>query len=362
MLIYLSKKELQMDNNTKQTKQNIETSCVEMDDVFNDHMTKLHIVGRYMAAKDFKKLIKYIQDEYFSKTIFDQTYYIAADDFIFKMDITGLSYSSIFEMAYRDLEKNDYGQYLLGLKMILVKLKGNQRYSYYDRTGIIEALKYMEEEYSLEAFHDQDTDVLDIVDVQSLKDCPVGFEELTFEEYMKHSTRSIYIRDIAKSEKFFESELKTAVNKGIIYHYIVETDHYINTDIQSTTYQEWVYLAKLLALYYTTEKKPWTRDMTKDMLRIYSGMRDCCELQKFEETIFHITTGNLKLIIKKISRDMLQEGAEEITEVVNYLINVYAIHKDERYIDYITDLLLLIESSESQEKVKRVKEWLETIS
>ena len=349
-----------MDNDTQKNKQNIETISAEME-ASNEHMTKLHIVGNYMVSKDLKKLIQYIQDEYFSKIIFDQKYYIAADDFIFKMDITGLSYSNIFEIAYRDLEKKDYGQYLLGLKMILVKLKGNQRYTYYDRTEIIEVLKYMEREYSLGAFHDQDMDILDIVDVQSLEDCPVGFEELTFEEYMQNSTRSIYIRDIAKSEKFFEGELKSAVNKGIIYHYIVEIDHYINTDIQSTTYQEWVYLAKLLALYYTTEKKPWTRDMTKDMLRIYSGIRDCCELQKFEETIYHITTGNLKLIIKKISRNMLQDVVEEITEVINYLVNVFSIHKDEKYIDYIKDLLMLIESSEQQEKVKRVRKWLEEI-
>lgn len=351
-----------MDNDTKTNKQNIETISCKMESVFNEHMTKLHVVGSYMITRDLKNLVQYIQDEYFSKPIFDKKYYVAADDFVFRMDITGLSYSSIFEMAYRDLEKKDFGQYLLGLKMILVKLKGNQRYTYYDRTEIKEVLKYMEGEYCLEAFHEQHSDIPDIVDVHSIKDCPVGFEEQTFEEYTENSTRSIYKRDTVKSEKFFESELKTAVNKGIIYHYIVETDHYINADIHNTSYEEWVYLAKLLALYFTTEKKPWTRDMTKDMLRIYSGIRGCCESQKFEETVYNITTGNLKLIIKKISRNMLQDMAEEITESINYLINVYSIHKNEDYIDYIKDLLVIIESTEQKEKVKRVREWLKTIS
>lgn len=351
-----------MDNDTKSNKQGIESICGEIDAVFNEHIARLHIVGGYMIARDFKKLIQYIQDEYFSKKIFDQKYYIAADDFIFRMDITGLSYSNIFEMAYRDLEKRDYGQYILGLKMILVKLKGNQRYTYFDRTEINDTLISMEEEHSLRVLYKQDMDIPDIVDVQNLKNCPVGFEELTFEEYMQNSTRSIYKRETVKSEKFFENELKSAVNKGIIYHYIVEADHYINDDINITTYEEWVYLAKLLALYYTTEKKPWTRDMTKDMLRIYSGIRDCCELQKFEETIYHITSGNLKLIIKKVSRNMLQGGTEEIIEAINYLVNVFSIHKDERYIDYIKDLLLIIESSEQNDKVNKVREWLEEIS
>ena len=351
-----------MDNGIELNKQNIDTINDEMEVVFNNHMKNLHTIGIYMITRDLKKLMQYIEEEYFLKEIFDHKYYISADDFIFRMDITGLSYSNIFEIACRDLEKKDYGQYLLGLKMILVKLRGNQRYTYYDRIELKGVLKYMEEEYSLIAFHEQEEDILDIVDVQGLKDCPVGFEELTFEEYMHSSIRSIYKRDNAKSEKFFENELKAAVNKGIIYHYIVETDHYINSDIQSTTYQEWVYLAKLLALYYSTEKKPWTRDMTRDMLRIYDGIKSCCEPKKFQEIIYHITTVNLKLIIKKISRDMFQENSGELTEVINYLFNVFYIHKDEKYIDYIKDFLLLVESSEQHGKAKGVREWLDTIS
>lgn len=326
------------------------------------NIIKFHRIGSLIILRDFKNLIKYIEDEYFSKEVFEHKYYTAADNFVFRMDITGLTYSSVYEMACRDLEKEDFGQYLLGLKMIIVKLKGNQRYTYYDRDDIKGVLNYIEEEYSLSGLNKEKKDILDIVDAQTIKDKIVGFEELKFEEYLQGSTISIYKRDNDMNEKFYEGELKSAVNKGIIYHYIVEVDHYINLDISSTVHYDWVFLAKLLSLYYATEKKPWSSDMTRDMLRIYYGIMGCCELQKFEEIIYQITTVNLKMVIKKNSRQMYQTRSEEISEVINYLINVYSLHKDERYIVYIKDFLVILEGLDQPEKVNTVKGWIERIS
>lgn len=302
-----------------------------------EHVIKLHTIGSYMISRNFEKLIQYIEDEYFSMQIFDDKYYSAADDFVFRMDITGLSYSSAFELAYRDLKKIDYGQYLIGLKSIIVKLKGNQRYTYYDREGIRKTLKCIEEEYSLTSHYYNSEDIIEKIDG------PVGFEEMNFEDYYENSTKSIYSKNNFMTEKFYEAELKTAVKKGIIYHYIVEADHYINENINTATYVDWVFLAKLLALYYTTEKKPWTSDMTRDMLRIYYGIKECCEQNKFEEIVFQLITENLKLILKKISMYMYEDMAEEIVQVISYLNNAFMIHRDERYVDYIKKFSVILE-------------------
>lgn len=308
-----------------------------------EHVIKLHTIGSYMISRNFEKLIQYIEDEYFSMQIFDDKYYSAADDFVFRMDITGLSYSSAFELAYRDLKKMDYGQYLIGLKSIIVKLKGNQRYTYYDREGIRKTLRRIETEYSLTGQYDENKDILEKIETNNLKDGPVGFEELNFEEYYENSTKSIYSKKQSMTEKFYEKELKTAVKKGIIYHYIVEADHYINENINTATYVDWVFLAKLLTLYYATEKKPWTRDMTRDTLRIYYGIKECCEQNKFEEIVFQLTTENLKLILKKISMYMYEDMAEEIVQVISYLNNAFMIHRDERYVDYIKKFSVILE-------------------
>lgn len=343
-----------MDNYIKEYEQSMEAGNDKIEDTFKEHIIKLHIIGNYMITREFKKLIQYIEDEYFKRKVFDHKYYTSADDFVFRMDITGLPYSNIFKMTCRDLEKKDYGQYLLGLKMIIAKLKGNQRYTYFDRDDIREILKYIEEEYDLLSINEEKKDILDLVDAQTIKDALVGFEELNFEEYIEGSTFSIYKTNKDTSEKFYEKELKSAVNKGIIYHYIVEMDHYINVDIHNRTHMDWVFLAKLLNLHYITEKNSWTRDMTRDMLRIYFGIMNCCELQMSEEIIYQITTENLKTIIKKMSKHMYKDMTDEITEVINYLINVYWIHRDSKYITYIKDFLVILENLGHQEKVNRV--------
>lgn len=324
-------------------------------DKIEAHIVKLYTIGSYMISRNFIKLIQYIEDEYFSKQVFDSKSYVVADDFVFRMDITSLTYSNAFELSYRELKEGNFAQYLLGLKSIIVKLKGNQRYTYYDRECIRETLKCIEEEYSLTGQYGDYKDILEILDVNTLKDGLVGFEELNFEEYYKNSTKSIYSKNKSMDEKFYELELKTAAKKGIIYHYIVEIDHYINKNINSTNFTDWVFLAKLLSLYYTTEKKPWTSDMTKDMIRAYYGIKCSCDPQKFEEVIFQLTTENLKLIIKKSSMYNDLNVAEEIYKAINYLINVFKIHKDERYINYIKNFLVVLERLGQQDKVEEVR-------
>lgn len=324
---------------------------------FENHIVKLHTIGNYVISRRFKELIQYIEDEYFSSQVFDVKYYAAAEDFVFRRDITGFAYSNAFESAYKDIKEKNYGQYLLSIKIIVVKLKDNQRLTYYDRDDICETLKLIEEEHTLinKSDYVKNKDILEIFDAKDLKDGPVGFEELSFKEYFENSTRSIYGNSKNMDEKFYEMELKTAVNKGIIYHYIVEADHYINKNMDSVNLCDWVFIAKLLSLYYSTEKKPWTRDMTKDMLRIYYGIKECCDPGNFEEAVFKLTTENLKLIIKKSYMHMERDITEEIDQAINYLINVFMINRDERYTNYIRDFFVVLKGLGQKDEVDKIR-------
>lgn len=324
-----------------------------------NHIKNLHQIAQYALSREFSQLYSYIDSEYFHKKVFDDTFYKSADDFVFRMDITSLSYGQVLQLAYQDLQKEGYAQFLLGLKIIIVKLKGNQRYSYYDRDEILDLLNEMKTDFSYEYQSNQNTDMLDILIEECQNYLPIGFQEMTLEEYHNGSTRSSYNSYKKLEEKLLEAEFSSAIKQGNIYHHIIEIDHYINRKEKEITQNEWIFLAKLLSAHYATEKKPWTRDMTTDLLRTFIGIRDLCDHEGFNDTLLRLVTGTLKIIIKKISSRLDSITSVELTEIINYLVNVYTLDNNNQYLVYINEFLKMLDKSDSSLDQSDVNKWLE---
>lgn len=330
----------------------------EIDGSLFYHMENLHRISMYTFSRDFDKLSIYIEKQYFYKRVFEETFYKSADTFILRMDITSLSYGQILQMVYQDVQKGAYDQFLLGLKIILVKLRGNQRYAYYDRDMVFSLLDDMEAEFLLKNPFDSKMNIPEIMLEKCENNAPIGFQERTLEAYRSGVTRSLY--DVYKKldEKLFEVEFKTVIEEGIIYHHIVEIDHYINAK-DRTTIDEWVFLVKLLSAHYATEKEAWSRDMTTDLLRAYLGIRDRCDDEVFSERLFQLVMGTLKIIIKKMGSTMDRVASGEIQEIINYLINVYMLNSNRQYLVYIHDFFGLLERRDSSLECVGIKKWLE---
>lgn len=317
------------------------------------HLKNLHQIALYASSRAFSKMYATIDSTYFHKQVFDATFYKFADDFIYRMEITSLSYGQVLQMAYLDLKKEAYDQFLLALKIMIVKLKGNQRYTYFDRDEISDLLAEMK----TDLFFDHPR--LEILLEECQNYLPIGFQEMTLEEYYNGSTRSIYDAYTKLEGKLLEAEYGTAVRQGNIYQYIVEIDHYINAKGKEITHNEWIFLAKLLSAQYATEKKPWSRDLTTDLLRTYLGIWDVCDHEGFENTLLRLVTGTLKIIVKKISSTMDRLTSKELIEIINYLINVYTLNHNNQYLVYINDFLTMLEKHDSLLDLSDIKSWLE---
>ncbi|QCX33873.1 hypothetical protein FDN13_09270 [Caloramator sp. E03] len=322
------------------------------------HLKKLHRIAEYAFYREFSNLYSYIDSEYFIKKVFNDNFYKSADDFIFRMDVTYLSYSQALKMAYKDLQKGDYYSYLLALKTIIVKLNGNHRYTYYDRDEILDLLNEMKSDYYFDCKFEKDIYIPKILLNECKKYLPIGFHEMTFEEYYNRSTNSYFNSFKKLDEKILENEFKIAVRQGSIYHYIVEIDHYINTKYKEITAKEWIFLSKLLSTYYGEEKNPWSRDMTTDLLRTYLGIKDLCSSQEFENILFQLVTGTLKIIIKKISLSGNDLLANELIEIINFLINVYTLDNNKQYLVYIDDFLKMVDRIENTIDLSGIYEWM----
>ena len=343
-------------NNTE----NERASHVEKkEDALSYHMRNLHRISLYALSREYSRLTSYIDREYFHKKVFDDAFYKSTDDFIFRMDVTSLSYSQAFRMAYQDLQKEDYYSFLLGLKIIVVKLKGNQRYAYFDRDKIFELLNDMKTEYSVDHHFDPSFDTLEILTEECKDYLPIGFQKMTIEEYRHGSMRSLYDNYKKLDVKLLEEEFKAAVGQGNMYNYIVEIDHYINSNRNEITKNEWVFLAKLLSAQYATEKEPWSRDMTVDLLSVYLAIRDVCDEQTFEGTLYQLVTGTLKIIIKKISSSTDGLSSREIQKIINYLINVYTLNSNNYYLVYINNFLKMLDRCDVLPDLSSTRKWLE---
>lgn len=341
------KKNVQLDNNKLK------------EDELYQHLKNLHTISIYAYNREFKKLYSYIEDEYFHKKVFDDSFYKSANDFIFRMDVTYLCYGQVLNMAYRDLQKGDRYSFLLALKIILVKLKGNQRYTYYDRDEILNLLNNMKADYSFNNDVEKSSYVPEIFLDECKNYMPIGFQEMTFEEYYNGLTRSYFDSYAKIDEKILEKEFHIAFKEGSLYHYIVQFDHYINSKRTNVTDTEWIFLLKLLSAYYGTEKYPWSTDMTTDLLRAFLGIQDTCNQQEFKDILCNLVNGIIRIIIKKISSPEYNLSTKEIKEIVNFLINVYTLDNNKQYLIYISDFLKLAEKIEDKSDLSGINQWLE---
>lgn len=330
----------------------------EIEEDFYYHLKNLHKIATHAFSREFNKLYSFIDENYFRNNLFPSSIYQMADDFIFRNDVTYLSYGQALKMAYTYLQKRDYYSFLLSLKTIIVKLKGNQRYTYFDRDEILNLLNEMKNDYSFEHQFTETSSVPEILLDKCEYYLPIGFEEMTFDEYNKGSTRSYFDSYKHLNEKILEKEFNTALKQGSIYHYIVEIDHYINSNQKNVSENEWIFLSKLLLAYYAMEKYPWSRDMTLDLLRTYIGIRETCKSRNFTDILLKLVTSSLKIVIKKFSYPWHNYSAKELKEIINFLVNVYTMDNNNQYLIFIEDIMKMIERIDNTVDLLGVHEYL----
>ncbi|HHV10594.1 MAG TPA: hypothetical protein GXX75_10000 [Clostridiales bacterium] len=323
-----------------------------------DHMALLYAAARYAYERKYGKLMSWIEEKYFQNSRFPSEYYLYADDFIYRMDVTELTYGAVLELAYRALVNGDNRQFLLGIKIVYAKLKGNQRYTYYDRDRILELAMEMWEHYEFEPLQIDEVKIPKLLLDQCNTYLPIGFEEMGLKEYRLSSTRSFYDSYPTVPDKLFEKEYHTAIEQGNIYHHIIEIDHYINRGNNVVTKSQWIHLAKLLSAHYATEKAPWSVDLTKDLLRVYLGLKDCCGQEEFSGILSRMVTATLKIALEKIMRLQEQSSPKELPNVLNYLINVYVLGGDNKFLDYIRELVKVMKREDATEEFIGIKDWL----
>lgn len=327
-------------------------------DIKHNHKALLHKAVQYAYEREYGKLLSWIEENYYHDKVFPEKYYQHADEFIYRMDVTELSYGEILKLAYRALLKDDYDQFLLGLKIVVVKLIGNQRYTYYDREWIKELLIEM----STDLVYDRRENDPVIFPEMLLDTCqvymPIGFEGMDLQQYRLGSTRSFYDRYPVVNDQTYDKEYKAAINRGNIYQHIIEIDHYINREDNTMTKFQWIHLAKLLSAHYATEKAPWSKDLTTDLLRAYIGLKACCEQEDFEGTLFYVVTGTLKIALKKIMDANHEISSYEFTEVMNYFINVYLLDSNSKYLDYIQELMKVKDGENQEQKFSDLQCWI----
>ena len=111
--------------------------------LFDFHLSNLQRIAASIHRLSYAEAIDLINALYFSKSIFDDILYAKADQFIFQQDVTALSYGHALKLGYEALLREDSEVLLLSLKVVIVKLLGNQRLAYFDRDEIRALLNEM---------------------------------------------------------------------------------------------------------------------------------------------------------------------------------------------------------------------------
>ncbi len=323
-----------------------------------DHMALLYAAARYAYERKYGKLMSWIEENYFQGKVFPGEYYRYADDFIYRMDVTELSYGAVLELAYKALVKEDHRQFLLGLKIVYAKLKGNQRYTYYDRDQIGELLSELSENYGFAPLEHGPAKIPELLLDQCQVYLPIGFDGMGLEEYRLGSTRSFYDHYPSVQEKVLEKEYHAAINQGNIYQHIVEIDHYINHEGTALTRFHWLHLARLLLAHYATEKAPWSSDLTTGLLRVYLGLKDCCGQEEFEDILVQMVSGTLRIALKKIMGVDQPRAAGELPNILNYVINAYLLAENSKLLDYILELIKGMNREAPEQEFLVIKNWL----
>lgn len=290
------------------------------------------IFKQYLLLSYYRKydeLISSIQKEYLDNPVFSPQTLHEANNFVFRMDFTGMGYGEIYQLIKKAIDNQEDNQIFLGYKMIVSKIMGNQRYMYFDRALIASLL------ISIGA------DVPENISCEGLVS-PVGFRGMSLDSYRKGSLLCVYEKQPKINQEFLEIEYAKAIDQGTIFHHIVETDHLINKSYKQPTYV-WLHLGKLLSAHYATEKSSWTTDLTEDFLQIYEGIYQIDGKEKGQDLTFRHVSGMLKIIIKRLDSLDAARIKTEITGVVDYLERVCHLTKDEKYSSYIESFRKLIE-------------------
>ncbi len=311
-----------------------------MDKEQNKHLKFLFDLTVDAYHKKHMKVITLIEKYYIDRKVFEEDFYREADDFIFRMDVTGLSYSEIFDLSYEGLMKNDYKEYLLGLMIILSKLEGNQRYKYFDRDMMKLLMSRMASDNGLKPYKIEDDRHVFTGDCS--KYMPIGMDSMDIGDYRSGSLLSRYGKYKTLNEKALEVEYQSAMKSGSIYHHIVETDHFINSDDEEKPREVWIHLIKLLTLQYATEKAGWTSDFTEDLLKAFNGLKNSCESEEFIKISGPLASAAIKVAVKRIMVLKQEISASELRQILNFLMNINRLGPDRvlgEYIDIFSKML-----------------------
>ncbi|SMP41929.1 hypothetical protein [Anoxynatronum buryatiense] len=284
---------------------------------------------------EIENTVMQIEKHYFADKVFDESAYRAADDFVFRRDVTELSYGKTFQLTYDALMAEDFSQYLLGLKVILVKLRDHQRYTYFDRTQMLVLLKEMDRNTGCGAPAIPEEKIPDFTR-NSRRFLPTQINFVGIEKGRKLS-RPLYHRHETITEAALEKEFKAAAEQGVIYHHIVATDQLIVQQKDHPNPLLWVHLAKLLAIHYATEKTPWNRDLTDAFLEAFEGLISCTE-NPSTAGLYQVTSGIIGIWIKRLKANNQTMNNQEKAEFLNFLINTYVMSGEEKLLIYILKL------------------------
>jgi hypothetical protein len=319
----------------------------EINSQIDKHIRILYNVIFDAYNRKYKSVTETIEKEYIKNRVFTEEYYREADDFIFRMDVTELSYSQTFELSYGGLKNNNYKEYLLGLTIVASKLKGNQRYTYFDREKMKDLMNKIADENSIHPFIYEE-----MLDQKYLHESisnymPIGMDQISMDDYRSGSQLSIYDKYEKVQNNVLEKEFEKAVKSGNIYHHIVETDRFINKSDNGKNKEIWVHLTKLLVFHYATEKAGWTKDLTESLLKSLYGLKDNCEEKDFNELFVPLIILAVKTAVKRITALKHKASIEELREVINFISNADKTVSSHMFKDYIQLLEGLIEKLEN---------------
>lgn len=308
----------------------------EINSQLDKHIRILYNIIFDAYNRKYKGVTETIEKEYIKNRVFAEEYYREADDFIFRMDVTELSYSQTFELSYGGLKNNNYKEYLLGLTIVASKLKGNQRYTYFDREKMKYLINKIADENSLPLFiYEEMLDLKYLHESIISNYMPIGMNEMNMDDYWSGSQLSIYDKYEKVQNSVLEKEFEKAVKSGNIYHHIVETDRFINKSDNRKNKEIWIHLIKLLIFHYATEKAGWTKDLTESLLKSLYGLKDNCEEKDFNELSVPLIILAVKTAVKRITALKHKALIEELREIINFISNADKMVPSHMFKDYI---------------------------
>lgn len=263
--------------------------------------------------------LKYIDDTCKKNNIWDKKYKVKASNFIFRRDIIEMTYSNTLKILKESILKDDFESAYIAFEIISSKLRGYQRYTYFDRDEMLQLLD-TDDEYNTEK-------------IEYIKYNPPGLSSLSAKDNMYKNLRSIYMDSEKKDIKYFNNELKRAIKENNVFHHIVDMDRYLR--IKNFSKFHILHLCNLLNAYYSSEKYKWTEDLTEDYLNLYNLLKDKTNNKEFKDFTFQLVSTSIKTSINKskINKQTIDES--EIFEIIHYLEKTNELSSNNRYLDYI---------------------------